>query len=228
MIAKPVRRAFAVLALLLLAGCVETRFESPPGDNIETCDTRWKGLWVGADDARRGELDLDDVAAFHVDANCEFSVLDQEESGGPLKRVHVPLNFVHAGGRDYIVVADTSLAGLVKLDPPHGIDPAPRKSYFFARYRVRGDRLQLFTVDSKRAARLVVDGTVEGTVDKTRNALRVYVQGNRAQTLELLRKHAIFEDKPSLELVRSKLGVEAFERSLRQSGARRPATGKPR
>jgi hypothetical protein len=224
MIARPVRNVFALLALLL-AGCVETRFESPPGDNIETCDTRWKGLWIGADEQRRGELDLDDVAAFHVDANCEFNVLDQVEAGGPLKRVHVPLNFVHAGGRDYIVVADTSLAGVVELDPPHGIDPAPRKSFFFARYRVRGDRIQVFTVDSKRAAGLVIDGKLDGTVDKTRNGLRVYVQGDRAQMLRMLREHAIFEDEPTLELVRSKQGVEAFERSLRRPPA---AQGKPR
>lgn len=227
MIAKPVRYACALLALLL-AGCVETRFESPLGDNIETCDTRWKGLWIGADEARRGELDLDDVAAFHVDANCAFSVLDQAEPGGPLKRVHVPLNFVHAGGRDYIVVADTSLAGLVKLDPPHGIDPAPRKSYFFARYRVRGDRIQLFTVDSKRTAGLVVEGKLDGTVDKTRNGLRVYVNGDRAQMLRMVREHKIFEDEPTLEIVRSKLGVEAFERSLRQPRGSRPGLGKPR
>ena len=220
MTATPLRYALAVLALLL-AGCVETRFESPLGDNIETCDTRWKGLWIGADEHGRGELDLDDVAAFHVDANCEFSVLDQAEPGGPLKRVHVPLNFVHAGGRDYIVVADTSLAGLVKLDPPHGIDPAPRKSFFFARYRVRGDRIQLFTVDSKRAARLVIDGKLDGTVDKTRNGLRVYVRGDRSRMLGMVREHAIFEDKPTLELVRSKLGVEAFERSLRRPPATR-------
>jgi hypothetical protein len=222
----PLRHAVALLALLL-AGCVETRFESPLGDNIETCDARWKGLWIGADEARRGELDLDDVAAFHVAANCEFSVLDQAEPGGPLKRVHVPLNFVHAGGRDYIVVADTSLAGLVKLDPPHGVDPAPRKSYFFARYRVRGDRIQLYMVDSKRAARLVVDGKLDGTVEKTRNELRVYVRGDRARMLAMVREHAIFEDKPTLELVRSKLDVDAFERSLRQ--APRPSRqGKPR
>lgn len=220
MTATPLRYALAVLALLL-AGCVETRFESPLGDNIETCDTRWKGLWIGADEHGRGELDLDDVAAFHVDANCEFSVLDQAEPGGPLKRVHVPLNFVHAGGRDYIVVADTSLAGLVKLDPPHGIDPAPRKSFFFARYRVRGDRIQLFTVDSKRAARLVIDGKLDGTVDKTRNGLRVYVRGDRSRMLGMVREHAIFEDKPTLELVRSKLGVDAFERSLRRPPATR-------
>ena len=60
-----------LLLVLLLAGCVETRFESPPGDNIETCDARWKGLWIGADAKRRGELDpgVDPAdLAFELDA----------------------------------------------------------------------------------------------------------------------------------------------------------------
>ncbi|RYD16858.1 MAG: hypothetical protein EOP90_02495 [Lysobacteraceae bacterium] len=218
-------RGACILLGLLLAGCVETRFESPPGDNIETCDARWKGLWIGADAGRKGELDLDDVAAFHVGANCEFTVLDQAEPGGPLKHVRVPLNFVHAHGRDYIVVADSALAGVVTLDPPHGIDPVPKKSYFIARYRVRGDRIEVYTVDSRRAASLVVEGSLDGTVDKTRTNLRVYIEGDRARTLEILRKHAIFEAKPTLELVRSRIDLEAFERSLRQPRPQRPREG---
>jgi hypothetical protein len=204
------RLAF-VLATLALAGCIETRFESPLGDNIETCDARWKGLWTGVDK----DVDLGkDVTAFHVNDDCEFAVLDQPEPGGPLKRVRVPLNYVHAGGRDYIVVADTALAGLVKLQPPHGIDPVPQKSFFFARYRVRGDRIELYPVDSRRTAALVIDGTLDGTVDKTRNELRVYVRGSRTQMLAMVRENAIFEDKPTLELVRSHHDVAAFERSL--------------
>ena len=128
-------RLVFVLVCLALAGCVETRFESPLGDHIETCDARWKGLWTGAD----SDLDLGhDVTAFHVNEDCEFSVLHQPEAGGALKRIRVPLNYVHVDNRDYIVVADTALAGLVKLKPPHGIEPAPPKSFFFARYQVRG------------------------------------------------------------------------------------------
>lgn len=207
------------LACLALAGCVETRFESPLGDHIETCDARWKGLWTGAD----GDLDLDrNVTAFHVDDDCEFSVLDQPEPGGPLKRIRVPLNYVHADGHDYLVIADTALAGLVELEPPHGIDPAPRKSFFFARYRVRGDRIELYPVDSKRTARLVIDGKLDGSVDKTRNELRVYVRGSRAQMLAMVREQAIFTDEPTLELVRKRQDIAAFERSLQ-----RPAQAKP-
>jgi hypothetical protein len=203
------------LACLMLGGCVETRFESPLGDNIETCDARWKGLWNGVDDelAKNGE----EITAFHVNDDCEFTVLDQPEKRGVLKRVHVPLNYVHAGGNDYLVVADGAIKALTKLAPPHGIDPAPDKSFFFARYRVHGDRIDVYSADSQRIAKLVVDRKIDGTVDKIPNELHVFVRGTRAQMLDLVRSESIFETKPSLQLVRSKQTLAEFEKSVQQA-----------
>ncbi|HJT97300.1 MAG TPA: hypothetical protein VJ696_03220, partial [Rhodanobacteraceae bacterium] len=205
-VAACVRIALA-LAVLALGGCVETRFESPLGDNIETCDARWKGLWTGQEaDKPKGS---EDATAFYVDDECQFIVIDQPEKGGALKQIHVPVNYVHADGKDYIVVADTAIKSLVSLKPPHGVDPAPQKSFFFARYRVRGDRIELAQVDSARAAELVIEGKLGGTVDKTANELHVYVRGNRRQMLEIVRTHAIFADK-ALSLRRSDQSVESY------------------
>ena len=105
--------------LAALGGCVETRFESPLGDNIETCDVKWKGLWGDPDSAT-------EPGAIYVDDECRFIVLDQPERGTPLKQIHVPMNFVHADGKDYLVVPDSALRGLVDLKQPHGVDPARR------------------------------------------------------------------------------------------------------
>ncbi|HJT98108.1 MAG TPA: hypothetical protein VJ696_07310 [Rhodanobacteraceae bacterium] len=203
----PVLAAFLALPL---AACVETRFESPIGDNIETCDAGWKGLWTGTDRA------ADDAAAFYVDDECRFLVIDQPEKGGALKRIHVPVNYVHVGGKDYLVVADTAVKGLVELKPPHGISPTPEKSYFFARYRLRGDRIDLYQVDSEAAAKLVIEGKVDGTVDKTASELHVYVRGTRAGMLELVRNEDLFDDKRPLQLERSRQTLDDFERSLRK------------
>lgn len=201
--------AYAAACVLLLTGCVETRFESPLGDNIESCDVSWKGLWMVEDKSSR---ELDD-GAIYVDDECRFHMLDQTEPGTPLKPIHVPLNFVHDGGNDYLVVSDAQLKGLVELDPPHAIEPTPEKSFFFARYRVRGDRLDIYDVDSERIAKLILDAKFEGTIDKTATELHVYVRGNRRQMLEIVRKHAIFADKP-MSLKRSDLSVEAYEKAL--------------
>ena len=143
------------VALCLLGGCVETRFESPLGDNIETCDTQWKGLWV--DPESRTE-----ASAIFVDDECHFIVLDQPENTGPIKRIHVPMNYVHVDGKDYIVVADSSLKGLVELKPPYGIEPVPEKSFSSRATRSRR-KLEVNQVDSERVAKLVIDGKIDGT-----------------------------------------------------------------
>jgi hypothetical protein len=193
--------------LALLSGCVETRFESPPGDNIETCDVQWKGLWGDPDSAT-------EPGAIYVDDECHFIVLDQPERGAPLKQIHVPMNFVHVDGKNYLVVTDAALKGLVELKPPHGIDPPPDKSFFFARYRLRGDRVELNQVDSERVAKLVIDGVLDGSVDKVGNDLHVFVRGNRARMLDIIRTQPIFATKSPTVLVRRKQTLDEFEQAL--------------
>jgi hypothetical protein len=202
-----VRNVAALTCLALLGGCVETRFESPLGDNIETCDAKWKGLWGDADSTT-------EASAIYVDDECHFVVLDQPERGGPLKRLRIAVNFVHVDGKDYLVVADTSLNGLVELKPPHGIDPAPAKSFYFVRYSIHGDRIELNQIDSERVAKLIIDGKLEGTVDKVSNDLHVYVRGNRARMLEIVRTQPIFDTRRPTLLARRKQTVDEFEQAL--------------
>jgi len=211
-------RALAALAFALAAtGCVETRFESPPGDNIETCDARWKGLWTG-EDIKSSQ----DATAFYVDDACRFEVLEEPERGGPIKHLRVPVNFVHADHNDYLVVADTGLKGLVELKAPYGVSPAPEKAFFFARYAARSDRIDVYKVDDKRVAKLIIDGKLDGTVSQTANELHVFVRGDRARTLDVLRHGGIFVDKSDLVLHRVNQSVEEFEREMlaRQKNAK--------
>lgn len=209
----------ALLACVLLGGCVETRFESPLGDNIETCDTAWKGLWFSADDdGRRADGERHETG-MHVDEACALTLFEQPEAGGPLKHTRIPVNFVHAGGNDYVVVTDVALRALGDIAPPYDIDPVPQKSYFFAKYRIRGDRLELRNVDSNKAARLVIDGKLDGTVAKGRNSLHVYIRGGRQQMLDAVRRHDLFEDKPAYFFKRSSQSLQDFERSLRKAAA---------
>lgn len=210
-----IRIAGLLVLLAILTGCTETRFENPPGDNIETCDVRWKGLW-GDPQSK------DEPSAIYVDDECHFIVLDQPEKGGAFKRLHVPMNYVHADGKDYLVVADTSLKGLVDLKPPYGIEPLPQKSFYFVRYRIRGDNIEINQVDSERMAKLVIDRKLDGTVSKTANELHVYVRGNRAKMLEILRTQPIFEEKASTKLARRKMSVDEFEQSLMHAPAKKP------
>ena len=162
------------------------------------------------------------LTGFAVDEACAFTLLEQPEAGGPLKRTRIPINYVHAHGDDYVVVSDAALRGLVDLKAPYDIDPPPQKSFFFAKYRVRGDRLEVRKVDDAKAAKLVVDGTLEGTVQKSSNELHVYVRGGRQQMLELVRRHDLFESKPSLVFTRSREDLQDFERRLQRGAAQEP------
>jgi hypothetical protein len=204
-------RILCALGLVALAGCVETRFESPIGDNIETCDAGWKGLWVDTDDAKRDRPEASG-AAFYVNDACEFVVIDQPEPKGALKQIHVPVNYVHAGGKNYVVVADVAIRGLADVKAPHGVTPVPAKSFFFARYERRGDRLDLYPVDSVRTAKLVIDGKLDGTVDRTQNELHVFVRGTRANMLDIVRTQPIFDEKP-FSLKRSRQTLEEYEKA---------------
>ncbi|MDR3385908.1 MAG: hypothetical protein P4L92_02550 [Rudaea sp.] len=197
-------------ACCALAGCTETRFQAPPGDNIETCDVRWKGLWGPRDEA-------DSASAFYVDDECQFIFLDQPEKGGPFKQFHIPVNFVHADGNDYIVVADTALRGLVKIKPVYGVDPVPEKAFYFARYHADRDHLDLYPVDNERVAKQIIDRKLDGTVSKVPNELHVFVSGDRAYMLEILRHGAIFADKPDIRMTRLQQSVDDFERTTIQS-----------
>ena len=209
------RTVCAAGLIAVLGGCVETRFESPLGDNIETCDIHWKGLW--ADPESKAE-----ASAIYVDDECHFMVLDQPEKSGPIKRIHVPMNYVHADGKDYIVVADSSLKGLVELKPPYGVDPVPEKAFFFARYQIRGDRLEVSQVDSERVAKLVIDGKIDGSVSKTGSDLHVFVRGSRTRMLEIVRTQSIFQDKSQTKLVRRKQTVDEFEQSVIHAQRNKP------
>lgn len=199
--------------LVLLGGCTETRFESPLGDNIETCDVRWKGLWTDADKS--------EATAVYVDSECHFILADKPEKGGPLKRIHVPMNYVHADGKDYLVVADTSLKALGNIEPPYAVEPAPAKSFYFARYRLRGDTVEITQVNSQRAAQLVIAGKLEGTVSKTANDLHVYIRGDRARMLEIVRTQPIFDGQTPTKLVRHKETLDEFEQALLAAPAKK-------
>jgi hypothetical protein len=214
-------RTFAAILVLALAGCVETRFESPIGDNIETCDARWKGVWAEADEANRDRPG--DTVAFYVDDDCKFVVLDDPDKDGTAKETPVPVNYVHADGKDYVVVTDASLKPLADIKPPHGVTPVPEKSYYFARYTLRRDRLDIYQVDDERMAKLVVDRVIDGTVDKTQNELHVYVHGSRAEMLALVHARSIFKDK-STRFVRSRQTLEDFHKSQHRAS---PAKGTP-
>jgi hypothetical protein len=206
---------WVALSAIALAGCSETRFESPLGGRQESCDARWKGLWIGPDPA-------DQSAAIFVDDACHLFVIDKPAPDKPVRRVELPVRYKHVDGRDYLSVEAGAFKNLVDLDPPYAIEPAPAHAYFFARYAISGDRLEIDMVNSKRVAQLVIDDKIDGTVGKSRSGLHVFVRGDPARMLEIVRGEPIFDGVTPTILVRSKQSADAFERNLERADAKKP------
>ncbi len=207
------RLATLALAFLLLGGCVETRFASTPGTAIDACDARWKGLWLDVDPASRHD---EAAPGFLVDKDCRFLLLEEPERGGPLKPVHIPLNFVHDRGTDYVVVADDQLRGVASIKPVgHGL----AKAFFVARYRIDGARLEIDLVDTARVARLIGDGRLSGSVDRDGNEVHALVRGDPQRVLEILRSEPIFAEGKPLVLARDPRDLPTYERE--RLGAKR-------
>lgn len=204
-----------VAGLLLLGGCIETRFESPLGEDIATCDARLRGLWADPDAPVRG------TSAVYVDDGCRVLVLSQTEPGTPLRQIRVPVNFTKVGRHDYLVIADAELGGLADLPPVFGVEPAPRRSFYFVRYRIRGDRLVLANADSEKIAKLIIDGELDGTVSSTKTELHVFVQGDRAKMIDIVRRHDLFRETDDGYLVRRDQDIAAYERELLDSQSER-------
>ncbi len=203
------------LCALLLTGCVETRFESPPGERIQRCDEAWKGVWLDRSENSQ-------VAGLLVDEQCRSFLLSQLEDGGPLRQAPVPLNYVEHRGQRYVVVADAALEDLVTLPPVHGVDPVPTRNFFIARYRLRGSTLEIHKVDDRAAARMIIDGVLEGTVSSTLNELHVYVRGTREDTLRIVETPGLFERKASIVLERSRRSLAEIEAELMRAQRQPP------
>ena len=203
------------LSAIALAGCVETRFESPLGGRFESCDARWKSLWTGTDPT-------DQSAAIYVDPDCHAYVVDRPAADKPVRRVELPLRFKQVDGQDYLSVEAAAFKDLVELDPPYAIEPAPAHAYFFARYQIRGDHMEIDLVNSKRIAQLIIDGKIDGTVSKTSNGLHVFVRGDPARMLEIVRGQSIFEGVVPTTLQRSKQTLEEFESGLKRASPSQP------
>lgn len=198
---------FALLVCAVLAGCTETRFESAPDVALQSCDARWKGLWVPRDEPNGS-------SAFYIDDDCNFIVFDHPDRGGPIKRVPLHVRFGRVDKQDLMILADKELTPLVEIDPVYGVKPAPNHAYFYARYDMHKGHVAVYPVDSERVAARIIRGKLKGTVSKTVNELHVFVSGDGAKMRDMLRRESIFAGKPDFVLVRSKRPLGEFEQML--------------
>lgn len=196
------RLAVVVLAVCLLAGCEQTRFESLPGEQIESCDPRWVGNWrfVSFEDD-----DEDDVVHVSINADCtEVRTIEE----GKQEDLGATLRFARVGNLAII-------ATMLDEDSPKADgDEAKRPpGYHYFRYQVRRDRITLYDVDHRRVAHWLIDGKLRGSTEFTSGqpggrrlrhgeTLDNFITGDAQAMASAARLHSLFKRRPYIALIR--------------------------
>lgn len=208
-----VQRCVLFAAALLLGACSVSRFEAPLGDKLDTCDPHWKGLWIGEDHSGKPG-DEKDAAGIYVDPACRFFMLDQEGPGKPLRPTEIAVQYATVGREQYLVFSDAALKPVEDLGPVPGMNEPPEKTFLYFRYRVHGDRIDVFDVDHEKLAHWILDDKIKGHLLKTSGTLSNFVRGDAKTMVAVVSKFDLFEHKPMVVLQHRDQTPEQFEAEL--------------
>ena len=188
------RRIAALAALLALAGCERTVFESPPPERTR-CDKALVGEWLSEGDhhSQEGELRAS------VGADCRLRVTERKAAGDRVSDP-VTLHSDRLGGAAYLWL-DADWAHR-SFDVDAGPLGKPGDVYVFA-YKATGhNHLTLYSPRHRALAHRVLDKDVSGEVLARDDALAVRIPGDVAATAALLRKYRLFDTKNGIRFRR--------------------------
>jgi hypothetical protein len=175
---------WAIAAMLGLAGCSTTVFESFPTGARTDCDPAWPGRWLSTE----GEADAKSRDAVEIAADCRSAT-----SEGERKPMHLTL--VDTGDARYLQVHNDSEA------PDCIGEGSARCGVALLRYEREGDTIRIFDADHARIAAAIESGEIEGSSEidaaeatkATREPVyRNFVAGDAAGIARLLRRHPDF------------------------------------
>lgn len=181
---RTMRWILPIAAVWLLAGCVT--FEFAPTEDLG-CDPALAGVWRGESDA--GERKT--TARF--DDQCMLTGTDQNGATETYR-----LRTTEYDGARYVVMEEGKPATISDRDG-NTVDTWPGTRVQLLRYRLDGDRLQLWAADARVAETLDVRGVgvhSDAMRDpKTGKAIEsmvpssIYLSGKRKRLAALLREH---------------------------------------
>ncbi len=191
------------IAFALLAGCVQTRFESLPGDQVEACDARWVGNWrvviTGEDD---------DPDELHASIGADCNEIRLFEDGKADDKNDARLHFAKVG--------NLSVLAVQILDDKHdkaeaSADKQP-DGYHYFRYVARARQIDLHAIDHERVAHLLVDGKLRGSIELNSQGTRAkrprhdtldnFVAGDPSAMAKAVRSRGLFKRRPHIALIR--------------------------
>jgi hypothetical protein len=212
-IGRPTFRAArnAALGVLLLAvvlplgGCASTSFESPPGDALVACDPDWHGVWDIADEE-------ESAGVLVVNDHCRSAFLDLDsQDSDPLGEQWLQLSFVEHEDQGYVVATDEKVSARNEQEAGRSSDSRETGAYTLARYDLAPGSIAVHMVDTRAAARMIVDGLLWGDVYRSKDTLRVVVRGTPEDTLRALSLPGLFEAEATFLLKRSARSIDEFK-----------------
>ena len=171
------RFILGLTTLILLAGCETTRFESSPF--AATSDDALHGRWlsVGERPGELGEVELQVARRYGAHADSPegggFEVWDElvfieHKKEGAQSGKPTDLNVGRDGDRRYLWV-DAQWA-----EERMGEHPRPDKGdVFLFRYRIEGDRLEVWRANTRAFAHKVIDNEFKGEIQRSDDELHV-------------------------------------------------------
>ena len=182
------------VAVLALAGCQRTLFESAPVA-AGTCDPDLVGEWLSEGDKR---ADDGEMQAF-VSASCELYVVERENDGekrSPPTQLHTG----RAGGVRYLWVDAAWANRAFEVDA--GAIDRDGDVYLHA-YVLSRDVLRVATAPHRALAHRVIDKDIPGEVVMLGDELAVRITGDPQSVRKTLAKHRVFRMDEALRLRRA-------------------------
>lgn len=180
------RYCAAAVVLLALAGCEATTFQNPPLAE-QACNQQLSGDWLSVADSKSndtpGEVEL------QIDKTCSLSIVEHKKGGdvgGDATILHVGRD----GGQDYFW-----LNAAWAFKRAQSTEPAPAGDVYLLRYAIRGNDLQLYTIDDRAVAHRILSDELKGEVHKTESTLVNRLTGT--VTPRQLHGDIRFDNKPA-------------------------------
>lgn len=182
-----------LFALLGLAGCSTTVFESLPSGATTDCDPAWPGRWepvAGASDAIKPQ------DAVEISADCRNVV-----TKGERKPMHLTLVDARAG--QYLELHNDS-------GEPDCIGKGKTHcGHVLLRYERDGDTIRLYDPDHARVASAIAKKTIQGHSERPDSGLKTsepvyrnFVAGDGNRIAKLLHRHPEFFGSEPLIVLR--------------------------
>ena len=181
---------FKLLPLLLciaLAGCESTTFESMPAGVSDACPANWPGGWIAIDNQGHDDPDF----AVFVSPQCAIenvSAADKTPATAALKPM-----FWHNAGHDYALLG--VIDSYVLMAEKRDADSVPAPGYFMLRWEIENQQMALRAPAHKRIATLIVNGAIDGSVERKKDrSLHNVINANPEQLSTLLQVMDLYDD----------------------------------